>query len=157
MLTVRCLALLLLCSASVHGHHVSSYQLLRGDAVPTAADRQLRCAGERALRGSSQDAQQQALDAMAARPFAMEVAHDAAGRRSRRFWLPHGVSVSVEELEVEEGSLNHCVWEASVALSIYLASDGRESVRGQRVLELGAGCGLAGLSACLAGAGFVTL
>ena len=125
--------------------------------MPLAADRQLRSDCEKAIRSDGQDVQQQALDALAVRPFAVEVAHDAGGRRSRHFWLPRGVSVRVEELEVEEGSLGHCVWEASVALSIYLAGDGQESVRGRRVLELGAGCGLAGITACLAGAGFVTL
>ena len=156
------LVLLLLRCARVHGLHVSSYQLLRGDAVPTAADRQLRTECEQALRSdsSSRDAQQLALGALAARPLAVEVAHDDAGeqgRRLRRFWLPRGLSASVAELEVEDGSLGHCVWEASVALSIFLATDGQESVRGRRVLELGAGCGLAGITASLAGAGFVTL
>ena len=97
----RCLVFLL-CSASVHGLHVSSYQLLRGDAVPTAADRQLRRECEQALRSdSSEDAQQLALGALAARPLAVEVARGDQGRRLRRFWLPRGLSASVEELEVE--------------------------------------------------------
>ena len=64
---------------------------------------------------------------------------------------------SLYHSRLQEGSLGHCVWEASVALSIFLATDGQESVRGRRVLELGAGCGLAGITASLAGAGFVTL
>ena len=51
---------------------------------------------------------------------------------------------SLYHSRLQEGSLGHCVWEASVALSIFLATDGQESVRGRRVLELGAGCGLAG-------------
>ena len=108
MVTSRCLVwpsrclVFLLCSASVHGLHVSSYQLLRGDAVPTAADRQLRRECEHALRSdSSEDAQQLALGALAARPLAVEVARGDQGRRLRRFWLPRGLSASVEELEVE--------------------------------------------------------
>ena len=97
----RCLVFLL-CSASVHGLHVSSYQLLRGDSVPTAADRQLRRECEHALRSdSSEDAQQLALGALAARPLAVEVARGDQGRRLRRFWLPRGLRASVEELEVE--------------------------------------------------------
>ena len=53
---------------------------------------------------------------------------------------------SLHHLRLQEGSLGHCVWEASVALSIFLATDAQESVRGRRVLELGAGCGLAGIT-----------
>lgn len=160
MVTSPCLVLLLLSGAAVHGLHVSSYQLLRGDAAPAAADRQLLRECEQALRSdsSSEDAQQLDLGALAARPLAMEVAHVGdQGGRLRRFWLPRGLSASVQELEVEEGSLGHCVWEASIALSIFIATDGQESVRGRRVLELGAGCGLAGITASLAGAGSVTL
>ena len=56
--------------------------------------------------------------------------------------ITHGCSLYHSRLQ--DGSLGHCVWEASVALSIFLATDGQESVRGRRVLELGAGCGLAG-------------
>ena len=44
---------------------------------------------------------------------------------------------SLPHLRLQEGSLGHCVWEASVALSIFLATDAQESVRGRRVLELG--------------------
>ena len=93
----------LLRSTPVHALHVSSYQLLRGDAMPTAADRQLRRECEQALRSdrSSVDAQ---LGALAAHPLAVEMAHvGEQGRRVRRFWLPRGLSASVEELEVEVG------------------------------------------------------
>ena len=70
--------------------------------MPTAADRQLRRECEQALRSdSSEDAQQLALGALAARPLAVEVARGDQGRRLRRFWLPRGLSASVEELEVE--------------------------------------------------------
>ena len=191
--------------------------------MPTAADRQLRRECEQALRSDSSSVDAQ-LGALAAHPLAVEMAHvGEQGRRVRRFWLPRGLSASVEELEVEagcqvdtarpaasanwlsggllqhrstlqarslprasaslgqsarhrgrgfdmyrrasltvaasiaygcslphsrlqEGSLGHCVWEASVALSIFLATDAQESVRGRRVLELGAGCGLAGIT-----------
>ena len=106
MVTSPCLVLLLLSGAAVHGLHVSSYQLLRGDAAPAAADRQLLRECEQALRSdsSSEDAQQLDLGALAARPLAMEVAHVGdQGGRLRRFWLPRGLSASVQELEVEAG------------------------------------------------------
>ena len=56
---VPLVVVLLLRSTPVHALHVSSYQLLRGDAMPTAADRQLRRECEQALRSdsSSVDAQ----------------------------------------------------------------------------------------------------
>ena len=87
----------------VHALHVSSYQLLRGDAMPTAADRQLRRGCEQALRSDSSSVDAQ-LGALAAHPLAVEMAHvGEQGRRVRRFWLPRGLSASVEELEVEVG------------------------------------------------------
>ena len=100
---VLTVVVLLLRSTPVHALHVSSYQLLRGDAMPTAADRQLRRECEQALRSDSRSVDAQ-LGALAAHPLAVEKAHIGEhGRRLRRFWLPRGLSASVEELEVEAG------------------------------------------------------
>ena len=71
--------------------------------MPTAADRQLRRECEQALRSDSNSVGAQ-LGALAAHPLAVEMAHvGEQGRRVRRFWLPRGLSASVEELEVEVG------------------------------------------------------
>ena len=71
--------------------------------MPTAADRQLRRECEQALRSDSSSVDAQ-LGALAAHPLAVEMAHvGEQGRRVRRFWLPRGLSASVEELEVEVG------------------------------------------------------
>ena len=103
LLRVPLVVVLLLRSTPVHALHVSSYQLLRGDAMPTAADRQLRRECEQALRSDSNSVDAQ-LGALAAHPLAVEMAHvGEQGRRVRRFWLPRGLSASVEELEVEVG------------------------------------------------------
>ena len=85
-----------------------------------------------------------ALAALAGRPMAVEVACVTEGRRRRCFWLPGEVSATVDEIDLEEGSLGHCVWEASIALSIFLACR-RPLLAGSRVVELGAGAGLPGL------------
>ena len=103
LLRVPLVVVVLLRSTPVHALHVSSYQLLRGDAMPTAADRQLRRECEQALRSDSSSVDAQ-LGALAAHPLAVEMAHvGEQGRRMRRFWLPRGLSASVEELEVEVG------------------------------------------------------
>ena len=47
-------------------------------------------------------------------------------------------------------SYGHRVWEAGIALAIWLSLNGLDVVRGKRVLELGSGVGIAGLAASLA-------
>ena len=47
--------------------------------------------------------------------------------------LPLTVAASITygcslcHIRLQEGSLGHCVWEASIALSIFIATDGQES------------------------------
>lgn len=48
------------------------------------------------------------------------------------------------------------MWVSGVALSVWLAMN-REEVEGRRVLELGSGVGISGLSCALAGASHVVL
>ena len=132
---------------------LASYHLLRGAAVPAVAD-ELLCNN---LQGNGNDAEEfeAALAALVARPVAIELLPSEI--LTRCFLLPGAFNTTIQELEFEDGSIGHCVWDASIALSIFLACNAASMVGEQRVLELGSGCGLAGLTAGLAGAKAVTL
>lgn len=47
------------------------------------------------------------------------------------------------------------VWDAAIVLATYLVDNAKQLVRGRRVLEVGAGLGLAGLAAAASGASHV--
>ena len=70
--------------------------------------------------------------------------------------LPGAVLAQVHEFAFDEGGTGALVWEAAVAQAIWLARN-EELVRGQHVLELGAGVGLCGIAAALVGAESATL
>ena len=87
--------------------------------------------------------------------------HSEAAAPGHAATLPHHAAaplrhVAVRELPFDDGGIGHCVWPASIALAIWLHRHA-DVIRGQRVLELGSGVGLAGLACGIAGAQSVHL
>ena len=78
------------------------------------------------------------------------------GTFERHFRLG-GQTACVREVGVEDGGLGHCVWDAGIALSIWLSCNAASAVQSRRVLELGSGVGISGISAMLAGASSAVL
>lgn len=90
-------------------------------------------------------------------PDWFERASREPGELERHFLLPNGQpTVVVRETTYAEGGLGHHIWEASIGMSIWLARH-EACFEGQRVLELGSGVGLCGISAKLSGAASVVL
>ena len=96
---------------------------------------------------------ERALAALLARPVAVEL---AAASPRRSFLLPGPLTCTVDELSFGEGGLGHSVWDAGIALSIWLAHEPTRAA-GRCVLELGAGVGTVGITAALTGASSVRL
>lgn len=69
---------------------------------------------------------------------------------------PTAVACVVRELEWDEGKLGGTVWESSIAWGAFVTAF-PDIVAGKRCLELGSGCGLAGLATAAAGAAEVVL
>ena len=151
----------------------SNFWLLRQEGVMSTAEDQLVAAYISSLRTGDSAAAERDLDALLARPVAVEFEPsgasgavvelsdgtlmeelNAAGLRS--FLLPGRTLAQVEEVDYGAGGLGARVWDASVGLSIWLCRNPTR-VRGRAVLELGSGVGLSGVSAALAGAAALTL
>jgi len=78
-------------------------------------------------------------------------------KKRRVFELPGGATpITLRELTFETAGFGHRVWDAGVALSLWL-SQHAETVRGKHVLELGSGVGISGIAAAACGASYVTL
>ncbi|KAL1522429.1 hypothetical protein AB1Y20_017419 [Prymnesium parvum] len=131
---------------------INFWLLIAGDAPPPPADISLCAACCEHHRARDVAKLTEALAALASRRMSVEV-DDGDGRA---FLLPGRKQVKVRESSFVVGGLGYSVWNAGIALSIWLAYQ-PERVRGQRVLELGSGVGLAGISAGLLGAEEVTL
>ena len=90
-----------------------------------------------------------------------DVRRSTAALRPRRIQLqlpsPVGELTILED--VHGAGPGGCVWDAAVALAQHIATElgshGESSLRGKRVLELGAGTGVPGLAAALLGADVV--
>ena len=80
-----------------------------------------------------------------------EVAEELTAAGPRSFLLPGPTPVTVHELDFADGGTGARVWDSAIALSIWLTSNA-DLFHGKRLLELGAGVGLSGISAALAGA-----
>ena len=139
------------------------------DGVPPPGSLELCKDCLNAQRVGDAEAMEQAMSRLGHLPVAVEMAVGTDG--SRRFALPaadapHATNdddaasrrrlLEFSELSFGEGGHGHTTWPAGVALAIWLQRNA-PFVRGQRVLELGSGVGIAGLSAALAGAAHVTL
>ena len=79
-----------------------------------------------------------------------ECAQEIASAGPRSFLFPGTNLATVKEIEFKDGGTGARVWDASIALSLWLAH--HVDLRGKKLLELGAGVGLSGISAALAGA-----
>ena len=129
------------------------------DGVPPAGSLELCKDIVSAQRAGDAEAIEQAMRRIGQLPVAVEMA--AAPDGGRRFALPattaataaasRGGLLEFSELSFGEGGHGSKTWPAGVALSIW-AQRNAHFVAGQRVLELGSGIGIAGLSAALAGA-----
>jgi predicted nicotinamide N-methyase len=69
----------------------------------------------------------------------------------RTFLLPGGALARVNEFDFEDGGTGSRVWDAAIAMGIWLARN-EELFCGKSVLELGSGTGFSGICAALAGA-----
>ena len=95
-------------------------------------------------------------EALSGRPVAVELSESEEGRK--RFRLPTGVTVGIREMSYGDAGLGGSTWDCGVAMSIWLSlTRGQECCRGQRVLELGSGCGIGGMAARHAGASSVVM
>ena len=130
---------------------INFWLLVEGDGPPPPDDVSLCAQCCENHRASDAAAVERDLEALSARAAAVELCGDA-----RTFLLPGARLARVGEVSFGEGGLGHSVWDAGIALSIWLARN-PEVVAGERVLELGSGVGLGGVSAGLAGAASVTL
>lgn len=85
-----------------------------------------------------------------------DMAEELVASGPRTFLLPGGLTLRVEEVPYSDGGLGHNVWDASIALAIWLARN-NNAILGKDVLELGSGVGMGGLAAGAIGAKHVTL
>ena len=134
------------------------------------------------LRAGDSVAAERGLDALLARPIAIEfepagnndggtvvelsdglLAEELSASGPRLFLVPDSLQgekgralAHVEEVSYSDGGLGSRVWDASVGLSIWLCRNAHV-LEGKQVLELGSGVGLSGICAALAGAAAVTL
>ena len=92
--------------------------------------------------------------ASAGRPIAVEMAADGDRRAFRLPHQPH--SLILQEDTFGACGFGHRVWEAGVALAIWLSLNA-SIIKGRRVLELGSGVGIGGIAAALQQPQSVTL
>jgi len=133
---------------------VVDFWLLTANMQPATSDVvACRAVVEQQRRGDA-DGVAAALEELSTRPVIVE----KRDRKERRvFELPGGVTpVTLRELTFGTAGIGHSVWDAGVALSLWL-SQHSEAVRGKRVLELGSGVGISGIAAAACGASHVTL
>eukprot|EP00850_Spirogloea_muscicola_P002114 SM000008S22203 [mRNA] locus=s8:454557:456550:+ [translate_table: standard] len=125
-------------------------------SAAAAASMQARGAVELAVRllGPSED-DSRLLDGLAALVAAC-AGTTAATAAALKVFEFDGVAVTVLEMPYHDAGLGWKVWGAALLLAAQLRA-APEAVRGLRVLELGAGCGLCGLLAAQLGAVEVVL
>jgi hypothetical protein len=107
-------------------------------------------------RAGNPAATQEAIDALSAagKPIAVEL---GAGDGQRCFRLPHrDAPLTLLESSFGEAGFGHRVWEAGIGLAIWLSLN-PSRLHGKRVLELGSGVGIAGITAAGLGTDSVTL
>ena len=124
-------------------------------AVPPPRSLELCQECVRAHRQGDSKALQRAMHELGEYPVAVEL---SSAESARRFALPGGDRPILEysELSFGEGGHGSKTWGAGVALAIWTQCHA-PFVSERRVLELGSGVGVGGLSAALAGAAHVTL
>ena len=148
---------------------VNFWVLCGRDGVPPPGSLELCKDCVNAQRASNPEAMKQAMRALVDLPVAVELAATAYG--ARRFALPAATDapaaapdaadaadaaagrrlLEFSELSFGEGGHGSKTWPAGVALAIWTQRNA-PFVRDQRVLELGSGVGIAGLSAAISGA-----
>ena len=152
----------------------TNFWLLRKPGVVSTDEDQLVGNYVASLRAGDANAAKHDLARLSQRPIAVEF-EDASARTNLPVTLPDGTTAEeltysgprtlllpgellsqIEELSYGDGGLGARVWDAAIGLGIWLCSD-NVTVRDERVLELGSGVGLGGISAALAGASAVML
>lgn len=94
------------------------------------------------------------LKSLASRRLAMECGVTASSARTRTIELGDSITIILNEPGITEDHLGRLTWGSSLVLSQKLVSQ-PDLVAGKRVLELGAGTGLCGITASHVGAKFV--
>lgn len=114
---------------------------------------QLECVGIAALPANEMSALCHAppFHALCAKGWPVAVEQKEEGHRS--YYLPAVAgqvppALMLKELSFGEAGHGHKVWECGIALAIWLALH-PELVRGRRILELGSGLGICGISASI--------
>lgn len=160
--------------ASVANLVPSNFWLLQEAGIVSADEDKLVASYIASLNAGDSEAAEESLAALTSRPIAVDfedpaarvhvpttlpdgtVAEELAYTGPRNLLLPGAALTRINELDYGDGGLGSRVWDAAIAMQIWLCSR-PERVHGQRVLELGAGVGAAGIAAALAGASAVTL
>ena len=145
--------------------------LMPTDQRPTLSDSEAVALCRRlveAHKAGNRAAQEASLHALESHPVAIEYAAPAPPEQSagtdedvslRRFRLPGAAEMQLGTQSFRSCGFGGSIWASGIALAIWLCLEGggRNVVRGQRVLELGSGVGIAGIAGALAGADTVVL
>ena len=140
----------------VVGRVANVWVLAEKDGPPDAAHVRICADVIEALKTEGGEGQISALSAIDGSPVAVELTSSRGQHRPFRFPGAAGPVTQVRETSFGGSGLGYAVWDAGVGLGIWLAMNSAK-VEGRRVLELGSGVGIGGITAALVGAQSVVL